>query len=168
MATSDFGIPAMRSYQILLVGKYSRISVAEISSIDETSCSCFCPVLTSRLMQCIPVLAYHDTRSERQKLETRKYPVWLDGKVPIWSLYPPGWCRLLDHVRELLASSVTPQVLHQAIAEYQVVLAEASIACVCADDFHPRLIRTFGVTEIHDRNAGGPQAQDTPRNGGPT
>ena len=37
MATSDFGRPAMRSYQISLSGKYIRISVAEISSIDETS-----------------------------------------------------------------------------------------------------------------------------------
>ena len=86
-------------------------------------------------MQRIPVLAYHETRSERQELEARKYPVRLDRKITIWSLYPPGWCRLSDHIRELLASGVPPEVLHQAIAEYQVVLAEASGTCVCTHDF---------------------------------
>ena len=36
MATSDFGIPTSRSNQISLVGKYARISVAEISYTDAT------------------------------------------------------------------------------------------------------------------------------------
>jgi hypothetical protein len=69
-------------------------------------------------MQRIPVLTHRQPRSERHKLETGKEPVWLDWKVTVGSLYPPRWCRRLDHVSELLASSVAAKVFHQAVAEY--------------------------------------------------
>ena len=49
-ATSDFGMPAMRSNQISLPGKYMLISVAEISSVDAT-CSA-ASVLSLRAGSC--------------------------------------------------------------------------------------------------------------------
>jgi hypothetical protein len=71
----------------------------------------------------------------------------------------------LDYARELLASSVTPEVLHEAIAEYQIVFAEASGACVSMNNLHPRLVKNLVVIEVYNRYASGPQPEDSPRDG---
>ncbi len=78
---------------------------------------------------------YHYTRPERQELEAREKPVRLDRKVAVWGLYPPRRGRLPDYFRELLTSGVSAEVLEQAIAEYQVVLAEAARTRVCLQTF---------------------------------
>jgi len=56
MATRDFGMPAIRSNQISLPGKYALISVTESNSTDATSSAAsatslqagICPILQCR------------------------------------------------------------------------------------------------------------------------
>jgi hypothetical protein len=62
---------------------------------------------------------------------------------------------------------MTAHVLHQAIAEYQVVVAEAARARICPHDFHPWLVRIVCGIEIDKRDLAGTQAQGTPRSSGP-
>ena len=62
---------------------------------------------------------------------------------------------------------VVTKVLQQAVAEGQVIPAEAACTRVSVQDLDPRLFRIPAVIDIHQRNAAGPQAQGTPRGSRP-